>query len=121
MVVRNLHTSKVAGKDDIQPEVVIECLIYFFNITWKSETELFNWQTGMISLFLCFKGGHYKMCSNYRETSHNSLPGNKYARDLERTLHPIVKPKVEEKQCSLHPGHGNVDQLFTLAQLSAKS
>jgi len=57
------------------------------------------------------------VCSNYRVITLLSLPGKVYSRVLERRLRPIVEPQLQEEQCGFCPGHGTVDQLFTLAGL----
>lgn len=36
---------------------------------------------------------------------------------LERRVHPLVKPQIQEKQCGFRPGHGTLDQLFTLTRV----
>lgn len=42
------------------------------------------------------------------------LPGNVYSGVLEKRLWLIIKPQALEEQCGFHPGHGMVEQLFTL-------
>ncbi len=57
------------------------------------------------------------MCSNFWEITLLSLPGKVYARVLERRVWPIVEPQIQEEQCGFRPGHGTVDQLFTLTRV----
>ncbi len=43
-----------------------------------------------------------------------SLCEKAYSRMLERRLWPIVKPQIQVEQHRFHPGHGTVNQFFTL-------
>ncbi len=57
------------------------------------------------------------MCTSYRGITLLSLPGKVYSMVLERRVHLIVKPRVEEEQCGFHPRPGTTDQLFTLTRI----
>ncbi|TWW77544.1 hypothetical protein D4764_12G0009340 [Takifugu flavidus] len=57
------------------------------------------------------------MCSNYRGITLLSLPGKVYSGVLERRVHRIVKPRIQEEQCGFRPGRGTVDQLYTLSRV----
>ena len=46
-----------------------------------------------------------------------TLPGKVYFRLLERRSWTIVELQIQEEQCGVRPGHGTVDQIFTLAEL----
>uniref|UniRef100_A0A669BS49 Reverse transcriptase domain-containing protein n=1 Tax=Oreochromis niloticus TaxID=8128 RepID=A0A669BS49_ORENI len=59
----------------------------------------------------------HRVCSNYRGITLPSLPGKVYARVLERRVHPLVEPRIQEEQCGFRPGHGTQDQLFILSGL----
>ena len=72
-----------------------------------------DWQTRFVVPI--FKKGEQRVCSSYRGITLLSLPGKAYARELERRLRPIVESQIQEEQCGFRPGHGTVDQLFTLA------
>ncbi|TWW55948.1 hypothetical protein D4764_09G0009980 [Takifugu flavidus] len=56
-----------------------------------------------------------RVCSNYRGITLLSLPGKVYSGVLERRVHGIVEPQIQEEQCGFHPGRGKVDQLYTLS------
>lgn len=45
------------------------------------------------------------------------LPGKVYTRVLERRVHPLVEPQVQEEQCGFHPYCGTLNQLFTLFRI----
>ena len=36
---------------------------------------------------------------------------------LERRVHWIVEPRIQEEQCGFRPGRGTVDQLYTLCRI----
>ena len=46
-----------------------------------------------------------------------SLPGTVYSRVLERRIRLIVEPRIQEEQCGFRPGHGTLDQLYTLCRV----
>ena len=46
-----------------------------------------------------------------------SLPGKVYYRVLERRVRLLVEPRIQEEQCGFRPGHGILDQLYTLASV----
>ena len=64
-----------------------------------------------------FKKGDQRVCANYRCITLHSLPGKVYSKVLERRVHSIVEPQIEEEQCGFRPGHGTTDQLFTLTRI----
>ena len=71
-----------------------------------------DWQTGVVVPL--FKKGDRRVCSNYRGITLLSLPGKVYSGVLERRVHRIVEPGIQEVQCGFCPGRGTVDQLYTL-------
>ena len=88
------------------------------NIIWKSGAVPKEWQTGVVVPL--FKKGDQRVCANYanyRGITFLSLPGKVYSKVLERRVHPIVEPQIEEDQCGFCPGRGTTDQLFTLARI----
>ena len=70
-----------------------------------------DWQTGVVVPL--FKKGDRRVCSNYRGITLLSLPGKVYSKVLERRVHRIVEPRIQEEQCGFRPGCGTVDQLYT--------
>ena len=74
-----------------------------------------DWQTRVVVLL--FKKGDQRVCSNYWGITLLSLPGKVYFRVLERRIQPIVKPWIQEEQCSFCPGRGTLDQLYTLRRV----
>ncbi|TWW54863.1 hypothetical protein D4764_0100890 [Takifugu flavidus] len=72
-----------------------------------------DWQTGVVVPL--FKKGDRRVCSNYRGIILHSLSGKVYSGVLERRVCQIVEPRIQEEQCGFRPGHGTVDQLYTLS------
>ncbi|TWW62301.1 hypothetical protein D4764_04G0009480 [Takifugu flavidus] len=60
--------------------------------------------------------GDWRLCSNYRGITLLSLPGKVYSEVLERRVRQIVELRIQEEQCGFRPGHGTVDQLYTLSR-----
>ena len=125
-VVKQLHSGKAPGVDEIRPEMLkaldvegLSWLIRLFNIAWKSGTVPREWQTGVVVPL--FKKGDQRVCANYRGITLLSLPGKVYAKVLERRVRPIVEPQIQEEQCGFRPGRGTTDQLFTLAGILEKA
>ncbi|TKS65499.1 putative uncharacterized transposon-derived protein [Collichthys lucidus] len=58
--------------------------------------------------------GDRRMRSNYRGITLLSLPRKVFSGVLERRVRKIVEPRIQEEQCGFRPGHGTVDQLYTL-------
>ena len=87
-------------------------------IAWKLGKTLRDWQTGVI--IPIFKKGDRKQCTNYRRISLLSLPGNVYAKCLERKCREIVESKLEDGHCSFRPGRSTTDQIFTLKQMGVE-
>lgn len=83
IAVRNLHSSKTAGVDEIQPKMLKaldkiedEWLKRLFNAAWKYGAVLLGWKTGMVV------PGDQGVCSNYSgimplssASQRNSVPG----------------------------------------------
>lgn len=46
-----------------------------------------------------------------------SLPGKVYSGILERRVHRIVKPWIQEEQCGFRPGRRTVDKRYTLSRV----
>ncbi|KAK5875618.1 hypothetical protein CesoFtcFv8_026682 [Champsocephalus esox] len=121
-VVKQLHSGKAPGVDEIRPEMLkalgvegLSWLTRLINVAWKSETVPKEWQTGVVVPL--FKKGDQRVCANYRGITLLSLPGKVYSKVLERRVRPIVEPQIEEEQCGFRPGRGTTDQLFTLARI----
>ncbi|KAK5888456.1 hypothetical protein CesoFtcFv8_014549 [Champsocephalus esox] len=121
-VVKQLHSGKAPGVDEIRPEMLkalgvegLSWLTRLINVAWKSETVPKEWQTGVVVPL--FKKGDQRVCANYRGITLLSLPGKVYSKVLERMVRPIVEPQIEEEQCRFRPGRGTTDQLFTLARI----
>uniref|UniRef100_A0A8C6KY55 Reverse transcriptase domain-containing protein n=1 Tax=Nothobranchius furzeri TaxID=105023 RepID=A0A8C6KY55_NOTFU len=118
-VVKKLLCGKAPGVDEIRPEflkaldVVGLCwLTRLCNIAWTSGAVPLDWQTGVVVPL--FKKGDRRVCSNYRGITLLSLPGKVYSGVLERRVHRIVEPQIQEEQCGFRPGRGTLDQLYTL-------
>jgi len=45
------------------------------------------------------------------------LPGKVYSGVLEKRIRRIVESRIQEVQCGFCPGHGTVDQLYTLSRV----
>uniref|UniRef100_A0A3B3C6W3 Reverse transcriptase domain-containing protein n=1 Tax=Oryzias melastigma TaxID=30732 RepID=A0A3B3C6W3_ORYME len=110
---------KAPGVDEVRPDslksldaVGVSWLTRLCSIAWQTGTVPVDWQTGVVVPL--FKKGDRRVCSNYRGITLLSLPGKVYARVLERRVHSIVKPQIQDKQCGFRPGRGTVDQLYTL-------
>lgn len=54
------------------------------------------------------------MCSNYSGIILLSLPWKVYSRVLEKKIKTIVDPQIQEEKCSFCPGHGTLEQPYTL-------
>ena len=54
-----------------------------------------DWQTGVVVTL--FKKGDWRVCSNYRESTHLRLPGKVYAGMLEKKVLSIVKPQIQKE------------------------
>ena len=78
-----------------------------------------DWQTGVI--IPIFKKRNRKQCTNYRGISLLSLPGNLYAKCLERKCREFVESKLQDGQCGFRPGRSITNQIFTLKQIFEKS
>uniref|UniRef100_A0A671V1W2 Reverse transcriptase domain-containing protein n=1 Tax=Sparus aurata TaxID=8175 RepID=A0A671V1W2_SPAAU len=118
-VVRKLLSGKAAGVDEIRPEylksldvVGLSWLTHLCSIAWQSGTGPLDWPTGVVVPL--FKKGDRRVCSNYRGITLLSLPGKVFSRVLKRRIRPIVEPRIQEEQCGFRPGHGTLDQLYTL-------
>uniref|UniRef100_A0A8C6MCM8 Reverse transcriptase domain-containing protein n=1 Tax=Nothobranchius furzeri TaxID=105023 RepID=A0A8C6MCM8_NOTFU len=61
-----------------------------------------------------FKKGGRRVCSNYRGITLLSLSGKVFSGVLERRVHQIVEPQIQEEQRGFRPGRGTLDQLYTL-------
>ncbi len=85
------------------------------NIAGWSGTVPLGWQIGVVVPL--FKKGDRRVCSNYRGITLLSLPGKVHARVLERSIRPIVEPRIQEEQCGFRPGRGTLDQLYTLSRV----
>ena len=68
-----------------------------------------------------YKKGDREECTNYQRLSLLRLPGNVYAKRLERKCREIVKLKLEDGQCGFHPDRSTTNQTFTLSQSFEKS
>ncbi|TWW59868.1 Gamma-enolase [Takifugu flavidus] len=64
-----------------------------------------------------FKKGDQGVCSNYWAITLLSLPGKVYSGVVERRVRRIVEPRIQEEQCGFPPGHGTVDQLYTVSRV----
>uniref|UniRef100_A0A8C6Q6Z6 Reverse transcriptase domain-containing protein n=1 Tax=Nothobranchius furzeri TaxID=105023 RepID=A0A8C6Q6Z6_NOTFU len=118
-VVKKLLCGKAPGVDEIRPEflkaldVVGLCwLTRLCNIAWTSGAVPLDWQTGVV--ILLFKKGARRVCSIYKGITLLSLPGMVYSGVLERRVHRIVEPQIQEERCGFRPGRGTLDQLYTL-------
>ncbi|TWW80607.1 R2 Retrovirus-related Pol polyprotein from type I retrotransposable element [Takifugu flavidus] len=116
--------SHISGAEvaEIHPEflkaldvVGLSWLTRLCNIAWTSGTVPLDWQTGVVVPL--FKKGDRRVCSNYRGITLLSLPGKVYSGVLERRVHRIVEPQIQEEQCGFRPGRGTVDQLYTLSRV----
>ncbi|TWW80203.1 R2 Retrovirus-related Pol polyprotein from type I retrotransposable element [Takifugu flavidus] len=110
------------GVDEIRPEflkaldvVGLSWLTRLCNIAWTSGAVPLDWQTGVVVPL--FKKGDRRVCSNYRGITLLSLPGKVYSGVLERRVHRIDEPRIQEEQCGFRPGRGTVDQLYTLSRV----
>ena len=119
-VVKQLHSGKAPGVDEIHPEILkalgvegLSWLTCVINIAWKSGAVPKEWQTGVVVPL--FQKGDQRVYVNYRGITLLSLPGKVYSKVLERRVCPIVEPQIEEEQSGFRPGRGMTDQLFTLA------
>ncbi len=70
-VVKQLHSGKAPGIDEIRPEMLkaldverLSCMTCLFNIVWIFRTVLKEWQTGVVVLL--FKKGDQRVCASYR-------------------------------------------------------
>ena len=88
-------------------------------VAWKFGKTPKDWRTGAI--IPTFKNGDRKQSTGYRERSVLSLPSEVHAECFERKCREIVKPKLEDGQCSFCPGRSTTDQIFTLKQIFEKS
>ncbi|KAK3510413.1 hypothetical protein QTP70_005909 [Hemibagrus guttatus] len=118
-VVQQLLGGKAPGVDEIHPEylksldvVGLSWLTRLCNIAWRSGTVPLDWATGVV--VPPFKKRDRRVCFNYRGITLLNLPGKVYSRVLERRVRPLVEPRIQEEQCSFRPGHGTLDQLYTL-------
>ncbi|KAK3527289.1 hypothetical protein QTP86_018597 [Hemibagrus guttatus] len=118
-VVQQLLGGKVPGVDEIRLEylksldvVGLSWLTRLCNIAWWSGTVPLDWATGVVVPL--FKKGDRRVCSNYRGITLLSLPGKVSSTELERRVRPLVKPRLQEEQCSFRPSRGTLDQLYTL-------
>ncbi|KAK3559901.1 hypothetical protein QTP86_026426 [Hemibagrus guttatus] len=118
-VVQQLLGGKASGVDEIRPEylksldvVGLSWLTRLCNIAWQSGTVPLDWATGVV--IPLFTKGDRRVCSNYRGITLLSLPGKVYSRVLERTVRPLVEPRIQEEQCGFQPSRGTLDQLYTL-------
>uniref|UniRef100_A0A8C6P1M8 Reverse transcriptase domain-containing protein n=1 Tax=Nothobranchius furzeri TaxID=105023 RepID=A0A8C6P1M8_NOTFU len=82
------------------------------NSAWTLGAVPLDWQTGVVVPL--FKKGGSRVCSNYSEITLLNLPGKVYSGVLERRVHRIVEPQIQEEQCGFHPGRGTLDQLYAL-------
>ncbi|TWW54144.1 hypothetical protein D4764_0165650 [Takifugu flavidus] len=121
-VVKKLLGGKAPGVDEIRPEflkaldvVGLSWLTRLCNIVWTSGTVPLDWQTGVVVPL--FKKGDRRVCSNYRGITLLSLPGKVYSGVLERRVRQIVELRIQEEQCGFRPGHGTVNQLYTLSRV----
>ena len=87
-------------------------------VAWKFGKTPRDWQTGVI--ILIFKKGDRKQWMNYRGILLLRLPGNVYAKCLERKCPKIVEPKLEDGKCGFRLGCTTTDQIFTLKQMFEK-
>ncbi|TWW81841.1 R2 Retrovirus-related Pol polyprotein from type I retrotransposable element [Takifugu flavidus] len=121
-VVKKLLVGKAPGVDEIRPEflkaldvVGLSWLTRFCNIAWTLGAVPLDWQTGVVVPL--FKKGDRRVCFNYRGITPLSLPGKVYSGVLERRVHQIVEPRIQEEQCGFCPGRGTLDQLYTLGRV----
>ncbi|TWW66954.1 hypothetical protein D4764_20G0009860 [Takifugu flavidus] len=121
-IVKKLLGGKAPGVDEICLEflkaldvVGLSWLTRLCNIVWTSGAVLLDWQTGVVVPL--FKKGDRRVCSNYRGITLLSLPGKVYSGVLERSIHRLVEPRIQEEQCCSRPGRGTVDQLYTLSRV----
>ncbi|KAK3520878.1 hypothetical protein QTP86_015402 [Hemibagrus guttatus] len=114
-VVQQLLSEKAPGVGEIRPgylktlDVVgLSWLTRLCNTAWWSGTVPLDWATGVVVPL--FKKEDRRVCSNYRGIILLSLPRKVYSRVLERR----VEPQILEEKCGFRPGHGTLDQLYTL-------
>ncbi|XP_055362025.1 uncharacterized protein LOC129603656 [Betta splendens] len=98
-VVSKLLGGRAAGVDEIRPEylksldvVGLSWVTRLCNIAWRRGTVPLDWTTGVVVPL--YKKGDRRVCSNYRGITLLSLPGKVYARDLERRIRPIGRPRT---------------------------
>ncbi|KAI3359031.1 hypothetical protein L3Q82_015433 [Scortum barcoo] len=108
-----------AGVDEIRPEylksldvVGLSWLTRLCNIAWRLGTVPLEWQTGVVVPL--FKKGDRRVCSNYRGSHFSASPGRSTPGYWRGEFGPIVDPRIQEEQCGFRPGHGTLDQLYTL-------
>ena len=103
MVVKQLHSGKAPGVDEIRPEMLkalgvegLSWLTRLINIAWNSGAVPKEWQTRVVVPL--FEKRDQRVCANYRGITLLSLPGKVYSKVLERRVRPIVEPQIEDEQ-----------------------
>lgn len=117
-MVKQLHTGRAPG-DKICSKFLdileLSWLTHLSNIAWSSAAVSLDWQAGVVVPI--FKKVGPRMCSSYRGITLFGFHGKVYARVLERRVHSLVKPRIQEEQCSFRRSCGTVDQLSILPRL----
>ena len=125
-VIKSLKTGKAPDEVHIRPEMLKAMNIY--GVRWLTRVCKVacstaqapkQWQTSVI--IPIHKKGDKTKCTNYRGISLISVPGEVYAKCLEKKCREIVEAKLTDAQCGFRPGRSTMDQIFALQQIFERS
>lgn len=71
-------------------------LTRLWNVVWRSGVVRLNWQTRVV--IPIFRKKDQRVCSNYMRIILLSLSEKNYARLLERRVHLLVEPRIQDGQ-----------------------
>lgn len=118
-VVKQLHSGRAPG-DRICPKFLgvleLSWLTHLSNITWRSTRLPLDWHAGVV-VPIFEKMGPGDVLQLQGESQSSASMGKVYPKVLERRVHSLVKPWIQEEQCSFLPGCGTLDQLSILPRL----
>ena len=85
------------GVDEICPEFLkaLDVVGLSCHVAWTPGAVLLNWQTMVV--VPCFKKGDRRLFSKYTGITLFSLSGKVYSGVLERRVHRIVEPRIQEE------------------------